>query len=131
MAEVRAHRPEVDPARIIVAPATTFAELLRATEPAAIVVATRFHNVIGALRLGKPVIALGYAPKFAALMGDMGLSEFCQSAKSIDVDRLIAQFEQVERRQTDLRERVKACNDVYERAVATQFAELSAELLAG
>lgn len=131
MADAHAYRPDIDPGHIMLAASTTFTELMEAMEPAATVVATRFHNVICALRLGKPVISLGYAPKFAALMEDMGLSEFCQSAKSVDVDKLIAQFNELERREADLRQKIKACNAELERGVASQFAELSAELFTG
>jgi polysaccharide pyruvyl transferase WcaK-like protein len=130
IADVHAYRPDMDTGRITVELSTTFEELMRAMEPAATVVATRFHNVICALRLGKPVIALGYAPKFAALMGAMGLEEFCQSAKSVDVDELIAQFNELEKREADLREKIEVGNAEFERGVANQFAELSAKLFA-
>ena len=108
--------------------ATTFQELMRVMAPADTVVATRFHSVVCALRLGKPVVALSYAQKFAALMGNMGLAEFCQSAKAPDIDELIAQFTDLEKRQEELRQTIAQGNAAYERESAAQFTELSAVL---
>ena len=60
------------------------------------VVATRYHNVLCALKLSKPTVSLGYSAKHRALMADMGLPEFCQSANSFDVNLLIKQFTELE-----------------------------------
>ena len=60
--------------------------------PAGVIVATRYHNVMCALKLCKPTISLGYSQKFVNLMADMGLAEFGQFAYSLDLDRLIEQF---------------------------------------
>jgi polysaccharide pyruvyl transferase WcaK-like protein len=56
-----------------------------------IVVATRYHNVICALKLDKPTISIGYADKNDALLAEMGLADFCQSIERLDVDLLKAQ----------------------------------------
>ncbi len=56
------------------------------------VVATRFHNVLCALKTGKPTISLGYARKNDVLMEAMGLGEFCQHVERFDLDLLIRQF---------------------------------------
>jgi polysaccharide pyruvyl transferase WcaK-like protein len=57
-----------------------------------IVVATRFHNVVGALALGKPVISVGYAKKNDMLLAGLGLGDFCQHIESLDPDLLMRQF---------------------------------------
>ncbi|HVX37306.1 MAG TPA: polysaccharide pyruvyl transferase family protein [Hyphomicrobium sp.] len=57
-----------------------------------VVVATRYHNVVCALKLGRPVLSIGYAAKNDELMADMGLAEFCQRIETLDVDELISQF---------------------------------------
>ena len=69
LAELRAARPELDPSRITAVSASSFEELTMAMAPASTVVATRFHNVMCALRLGKPTISIGYAKKNVALVG--------------------------------------------------------------
>lgn len=57
-----------------------------------VVVATRFHNIVCALKLRRPTISLGYASKNDVLMEQMGLGEYCQNVETFDVDMLIAQF---------------------------------------
>lgn len=56
------------------------------------VVATRFHNVLCALKVGKPTISLGYARKNDVLMEAMGLGAFCQHVERFDVEELKRQF---------------------------------------
>jgi polysaccharide pyruvyl transferase WcaK-like protein len=58
-----------------------------------VVVATRFHNVVCALKLGRPTVSIGYAKKNDVLLAETGLGEFCQSIETLDVDRLIRQFQ--------------------------------------
>ena len=63
---------------------------LRATD---LVIATRFHNVLMSLLLGKPVVAISFHHKCSSLMSDMGLSEYCQDINEINADALIAKFQ--------------------------------------
>src|SRR5712691_6125804 len=72
VADVRRQRPQLDPARLNGDPVTTAAELIRVMEPAATVVATRFHNVVFSVKFGKPTISIGYSPKNDSLMADLG-----------------------------------------------------------
>jgi polysaccharide pyruvyl transferase WcaK-like protein len=53
-----------------------------------IVVATRFHNVVCALKLGRPTVSLGYANKNDALLAEFGLAEFCHHVETFDVNLL-------------------------------------------
>jgi polysaccharide pyruvyl transferase WcaK-like protein len=124
-ADVQAYCSDLAPERAELVYATTFQELMRVMEPAGTVVASRFHSVVCALRLGKPVVALSYAPKFASLLTNMGLGEFWQSAKFPDLDVLITQFTEMEKRQDELRKAIVEGNANYEQSVADQFAELS------
>jgi len=128
LAGLRAQRPDLDPASVIAEPVSSFAELMRAMAPVSTVVATRFHNVICALSLAKPTISLGYAPKFIELMANMGLSDFCQSASSLDLGRLVEQFTELEKRQAQLQQMIRERNEANARLLDDQFAELSAVL---
>jgi len=58
-----------------------------------VVIATRFHNIVCALKMEKPVISLGYSAKNDVLLAEMGLDEYCQHVDTFDVEVLIAQFE--------------------------------------
>jgi polysaccharide pyruvyl transferase WcaK-like protein len=57
-----------------------------------VVVATRFHNVLCALKVGKPTISIGYAKKNDVMMTSMGLGAFCHHVERLDLDALINQF---------------------------------------
>jgi polysaccharide pyruvyl transferase WcaK-like protein len=52
-------------------------------------VASRYHNVIAALRVGVPVVSLGYAGKNAALLERFGLAELDQPIEEFDPDVLL------------------------------------------
>jgi polysaccharide pyruvyl transferase WcaK-like protein len=128
LADLRAHRPDVDPAWIVAEPVTSFAELMRVMAPVGTVVATRYHNVICALKMVKPTISLGYGIKNNAVMADAGLSEFCQFANSLDLDLLIKQFTELESRAVQLRRTMAERNATNARLLDEQFAALSALL---
>jgi hypothetical protein len=61
-------------------------------------------------------------------MTDMGLSDFCQSASSLDLGRLVEQFTELEKRQAQLRQRIMERNKANARLLDDLFAELSAVL---
>ena len=125
LADLREHRPGMDPAWVVAEPVASFAELMKAMAPASTVVATRYHNVMCALKLGKPAISLGYAAKNVALMADAGLSEFCQSANSPDLERLIEQFRELEVSAPNLTQTIMERNAANAQLVDQQFAELN------
>lgn len=128
LADLRIHRPDLEPGWVVAEPVTSFAELTRAMAPVGAVVATRYHNVICALKLCKPTISLGYAAKNIAVMTDAGLSEFCQFTNQLDVDLLIEQFTKLENRSASLREKIAERNMANARLLDDQFATLSAVL---
>ena len=95
-------------------------------DPVSTVVATRYHNVICALMLAKPTISIGYGEKNAVLMAGTGLADYCQSIGSLDVDRLIEQFTDLESHAAQLRQTVAEGNRAKAPLVERQRAELSA-----
>lgn len=125
IADVRRARPDLDPASLTAERANSYAELMLLVSPAGTVVATRYHNVMCALKLCKPTISLGYARKFVALMTDMGVPEFNQFADSFSVKQLMEQFEEVKTRHAELRSLMSARNTAKRDALAGQFALLS------
>ena len=68
-------------------------QLLSQLDATDFVVATRFHNVLMSLMLGKPPIAISFHHKVSSLMSEMGLSEYCHDINEMNTDVLIAQFE--------------------------------------
>jgi polysaccharide pyruvyl transferase WcaK-like protein len=80
---------EVDEARVAVSHADNQNDLMAEMAGAEVVVASRYHNVIAALRVGVPVVSLGYAGKNAALLERFGLAELDQPIEEFDPDVLL------------------------------------------
>jgi polysaccharide pyruvyl transferase WcaK-like protein len=131
LAGLRRQRPGLDGSCVVAEPVPSVDELLRQTASVEIVVATRYHNVLYALKLAKPTLSLSYAAKCDALMADMGLPEFCHSVASMDVDRLIVQFTDLVNRSSEVRGLLKERCATRARAVDRQFEDLSAKLFPG
>ena len=127
-ADVRRDRPDLEPSQVTVVAVPSYPELIREIAPVGLVVAIRYHNVMCALKLCKPTISLAYSRKFIDLMADMGLAEFNQFAYSLDVDRLIRQFKEIESRQAELRQQMLERNAANQQSLDDQFAVLSASL---
>jgi polysaccharide pyruvyl transferase WcaK-like protein len=119
---------DLDPSCVIAQPVVTLADVMQAILPARSVVAIRFHNVLAALKLCKPTIAISYSPKHDALMADMGVSRFCQTVDPLEFDLLIQRFTELESSSEQLRQDLMERNAVNERLLNDQFAVLSATL---
>ena len=128
LAGLQEARPGLGAAQVTAEPVRSYGDLMRAMAPASTVVATRYHNVICALKLGKPTISISYAQKNTALMTAMGLSAFCQDIGALDGAALIGQLNELERQAPQLRTAIARYNAELERAIAAQFAELTAVL---
>jgi len=128
IAHLRTHRPELGPSQVTAEPVPSLEELMRQIASVDTVVASRYHNVLYAVRLAKPTLSVGYSAKFSVLMAEMGMAEFCQSAHSLDVGRLIEQLTELESRSAKLRKTMTERTAANARLLNRQFAELSASL---
>lgn len=81
-----------DEDRIIADPISSVPCLLSQLMATDVVVATRFHNVLLALLLNKPVVAIAFHQKCRSLMQEVGLAQYCQDIQTLDPIRLIQQF---------------------------------------
>ncbi|MEU9661068.1 polysaccharide pyruvyl transferase family protein [Streptomyces chartreusis] len=118
----------VDSPLVTAAEATSLADLMKETAAADTVVATRYHNLVCALKAGTPTLALSYAAKSDALMDRMGLAAYCHPAREVDADRLLEQFRALEKRSTELRRTLAERNLVAARQLREQFTALTAAL---
>lgn len=84
-------------------PATSYEQVMDQLAAVDFVIASRFHNIILALFLGRLVISLSYEGKIEALMQDIGLGGYCQALNAFDLERLQMQFLQLEREAPVLR----------------------------
>ncbi len=128
IAYLHERRPGLPPAQVVAEPVASFTGLMRSMGPAGAVIATRYHNLIGALLLGKPTIAIGYGGKHRSLMADIGMAEFYQPADGLDGDVLIEQFTRLLDRSAELRLTIAAGHAAHAARLAEQFAALSALL---
>ncbi|MFD0439010.1 polysaccharide pyruvyl transferase family protein [Streptomyces chartreusis] len=118
----------VDSPLVTAAEATSLADLMKETAAADTVVATRYHNLVCALKAGTPTLALSYAAKSDALMDRMGLAAYCHPAREVDADRLLEQFRALEKRSAELRRTLAERNLVAARQLQDQFTALTAAL---
>jgi polysaccharide pyruvyl transferase WcaK-like protein len=77
----------------IAEPACSLQDLMHQIIETDLIVATRFHNIVAALSVGRPAISIGYAKKNDALLEQVGLGAFCQQIEKLDLSRLIADFQ--------------------------------------
>jgi polysaccharide pyruvyl transferase WcaK-like protein len=101
---VRARHPDLDPDRLVGEPARDLHQLANQISEVEVVVAARFHNVIISLKLGKPILALTYAPKVQSALELFGLSRFSHPIAALDLPRLEEQFNEMYRRRAEIGE---------------------------
>ncbi|MER6047962.1 polysaccharide pyruvyl transferase family protein [Streptomyces sp. NPDC001793] len=113
---------------VTAAEAASLADLMTETAAADLVVATRYHNLVCALKVGTPTLALSYAAKSDALMDRMGLGAYCHPARDVDADRLLDRFRELEKHSAELRKTLAERNRVAARQLRDQFDDLTATL---
>jgi polysaccharide pyruvyl transferase WcaK-like protein len=85
------------------------------------VVTCRFHGVIFAHLLNKPVLALSHHHKVAALMQDIGLSEYCVDIRNFDLDLLTAKFKSLVSNSDRVKRLLAETQVCYKQALRVQF----------
>ena len=129
LAKVAAAKPDLPRDRLRAEPISSLHDLMRQVAETDVVVATRFHNVVCALKLGKPTVSISYAEKNDALMAEMGLGRFCQHVERLDVDLLIEQFTQLIADRERHEQRIEAVNLAYRERLDRQDAILASRVL--
>jgi polysaccharide pyruvyl transferase WcaK-like protein len=116
-----------DEGQVIAEPALTVEELLRQLKATDLVISPRFHNLVLASALNKPIMALSDHPKLDSLMLGFGLSEYRLPLATVDLDALTELFERL----WNDAERVKACirdkTEKYREALDEQYASAFAK----
>ncbi|MFB7715059.1 polysaccharide pyruvyl transferase family protein [Streptomyces sp. NPDC056105] len=118
----------VDSPLVTAAEAASLADLMKEMAAADTVVATRYHNLVCALKVGVPTLALSYAAKSDALMERMGLAAYSHPARDVDADRLLDQFRALEQRTAELRRTLTDRNLFAVRQLDDQFTALTTAL---
>ncbi len=124
---VKEARPALPEGRIIAEPAYSLQDVMQQIAETDIVIATRYHNLVAAIKLGKPSLSIGYAQKHDALLADAGLSAFCQPIEQLDVDQLCRQFTALSASHEQHEQRLRALNATYDSSLRRQDVLLEAE----
>ncbi len=85
---VLAERPWLDDDAIAFDPVSTLGDYMSQVVDLDAVVASRFHNVLCALKCGVPTIAVGYGDKHRVLMERFGVRRFSHEIRTLDVEHL-------------------------------------------
>lgn len=109
---------------LITEPASSLADIKRQMMDTDLVVTTRYHNVVCAFGVGKPILSISYAAKNDELLTEAGLGEFCQHIERLDVDLLIAQFKRLVAERDDYTARVEQAAAGFRARLADQEAQL-------
>lgn len=124
---LRTARPALEHA-VVLHPAHSLQDVLHQIARTDLVVATRFHNVVAALMLGRPTLSLGYAPKNDVLLADMGLGEFCLPVEEFSVEALTALFSRLAEGRFEYRRQVLHRVEAYRNRLAQQESSLLEKL---
>jgi polysaccharide pyruvyl transferase WcaK-like protein len=112
--------------RLIVESISNVRDLFHQIAQTDLVVASRFHNVLCSLMLGRPAISLGYHDKNVALMKDMGLEKYCQHIERFTMEKLVEQFESYTEDLNQATQRIRERNKEYRRLLDEQYRSILA-----
>lgn len=122
-------RPAYPRGSVTAQPSASLHDLMLQMAETHVVVATRFHNIVCALKLNRPTISIGYADKNDVLMADMGLGDFCQHIEHLDADLLTRQFTRLVAGFSHYEKVIAEMNSVYGIRLIAQEQQLIARIL--
>ncbi|MBC2886426.1 polysaccharide pyruvyl transferase family protein [Ochrobactrum sp. CM-21-5] len=114
---------------VIVEPVTSLHDLMKQIAKTDIVVASRYHNIVCALRMGRPAISLGYARKNDVLLQDTGLGLFCHHVETFEPARVLDQVDELFVHRERFVQKIKIGVDDYLRRLAEQEQRLKETVL--
>ena len=96
-------------------------DLLRAVSLVDYVVTCRFHGIIFAHLLNKPVLALAHHPKVSTLMADLGLQQYCLDIRTCNADTLQKTFISLVKNTDEIKSRMAERLACYQEQLSIQF----------
>jgi polysaccharide pyruvyl transferase WcaK-like protein len=121
---VLAERPWFDGGSIVFDPVATLGEYMAQVVDLDAVVASRFHNVLCALKCGVPTIAIGYGDKHRVLMERFGVGRFAHDIRTLDPVRLLESLETLLREGELLAPRLRSVSGEEERLLGDHLSAL-------
>lgn len=89
-------------------PANNLHELMMQIAQTDVVMASRFHNILCALKLARPTLSLGYMSKCAELLDLVGTPGYAQMIEDFDIDLLKSQFNDMIAKRQELTQTIRA-----------------------
>jgi len=114
---------------VVVREFMTFTALTEEMMRAEVVIASRFHNLICALRLARPAVSIGYATKSRHLMQALGLDGYCQDIEHLNASRLVAQVRAAQQNQDALAAQIRHGTAKYADEVSSLLEQVAADVL--
>lgn len=111
----------ITPPVLLSDPVPSVAELLRQLRETDAVISPRFHNLVLALMLNKPVIALSDLPKVDALLSDLGLAQYCLRLADLSSGSLIPRFGELQACTDELKPYIESRMQSYRSALDEQY----------
>jgi polysaccharide pyruvyl transferase WcaK-like protein len=111
--------------QIVNEPVFTVKELLSQISAIDFLVTSRFHNLVLALMLNKPVVCLSDHRKLDSLMTEIGLTEYCLPLANLNFDNLINKLVKLEKNAEELRHYIKRKTEEYRRTLDEQYSLIS------
>jgi polysaccharide pyruvyl transferase WcaK-like protein len=83
--------------QLVIELAADFGQLMRQIAETDLVVASRYHNIVLGLLLGRPAISLSYAPKNDAVLEMFGMGNGSEHIERFDAEDVLASVERLSR----------------------------------
>jgi polysaccharide pyruvyl transferase WcaK-like protein len=109
---------------ITLEPVHAFPGLITAIRGSEYIVTCRYHGVVLAHLMNRPVLAISHHPKIATLMRDLGLSEYCVDIRAFDLDLLRDKFTRLVENRDEIKARMSDKAGRYNRDLKAQFDRL-------
>jgi polysaccharide pyruvyl transferase WcaK-like protein len=100
---------------------TSLQQLLATISGMDYVVTCRYHGVVFAHLLNKPVLAVAHHPKVTHLMSDLGMSTYCIDIQSFDATLLIDRFAALVSNADEIKNEMSARLATYQQRLERQF----------
>jgi polysaccharide pyruvyl transferase WcaK-like protein len=110
--------------QILTNPVETVDELMSQLALTDFIISSRFHGILLAQLIAKPVLALSYHPKIDKLMAEASQSEYCLAIEDFEVDSLIQRFKVMVANGSLLQEQLQQRTQKYKAALRKQYERL-------
>src|SRR6202034_1929982 len=105
-------------------PDRDLAKLLARTAALDYVVTCRFHGVVLAHLLNKPMLGVAHHPKVSTAMADIGLADYCFDIATFETNQLSDAFASLVSHRDEIKRQMEVSLAAYRAQLTNQFDEL-------